>query len=69
LKFRRQMPMSNYIVDFVCVDKQVIIELDGGQHTIQIDYDNERTTVLNQKVILLIFPSPAATRRPLPLER
>ena len=48
LKFRRQMPMANYIVDFVCVDKQVVIELDGGQHAEQINYDNERTKVLNR---------------------
>jgi len=33
LKFRRQQPIGNYIVDFVCFEKKVIIELDGGQHT------------------------------------
>lgn len=32
LKFRRQHPLGNYIVDFVCLDKRVVIELDGGQH-------------------------------------
>lgn len=32
LKFRRQYPIKNYIVDFICVDKMLIIELDGGQH-------------------------------------
>lgn len=32
LKFRRQCPIKNYIVDFICVDKMLIIELDGGQH-------------------------------------
>jgi very-short-patch-repair endonuclease len=32
LKFRRQQPIGNYIVDFVCFEKKVIIELDGGQH-------------------------------------
>jgi very-short-patch-repair endonuclease len=32
-KFRRQQPMGNYIVDFVCLEKRIIIELDGGQHT------------------------------------
>ena len=31
-KFRRQVPLSNYIVDFVCFDKQLIIEVDGSQH-------------------------------------
>jgi len=47
-KFRRQMPMDKYIADFVCVEKQLIIEVDGGQHSEQIDYDNERTKILNQ---------------------
>jgi len=32
LKFRRQQPVGNYIVDFVCYDKKLVIELDGGQH-------------------------------------
>jgi very-short-patch-repair endonuclease len=31
-KFRRQVPLGNYIVDFVCLDRRVIVELDGGQH-------------------------------------
>ena len=32
VKFRRQQPMDHYIVDFVCLEKKLIIELDGGQH-------------------------------------
>ena len=31
-KFRRQVPLGNYIVDFLCLDRRVIVELDGGQH-------------------------------------
>lgn len=31
-KFRRQAPLCGYIVDFVCFDQKVIIELDGSQH-------------------------------------
>ena len=31
-KFRRQQPIGHYIVDFVCFDAKLIIELDGGQH-------------------------------------
>jgi very-short-patch-repair endonuclease len=34
-KFRRQQPIGSYIVDFVCLEKKLIIELDGGQHTEQ----------------------------------
>ena len=32
LKFRRQEPIGSYIADFVCHDKKLIIEVDGGQH-------------------------------------
>ncbi len=33
LKFKRQQPVGKYIVDFICFEKKIIIELDGGQHT------------------------------------
>ena len=42
LKFKRQKPMGRYIVDFVCVERQLIIELDGGQHAEQVKYDQLR---------------------------
>lgn len=32
LKFKRQEPIGNYIADFICYEKKIIIELDGGQH-------------------------------------
>ena len=49
LKFRRQCPLGPYIVDFVCIEKKLIIELDGGQHNEdkQQDYDKRRTEFLN----------------------
>jgi very-short-patch-repair endonuclease len=31
-KFRRQVPIGQYIVDFICYEKRLIIELDGSQH-------------------------------------
>jgi len=31
-KFRRQFPVGPYIADFVCIDRKLIVELDGGQH-------------------------------------
>ncbi|MDO4249264.1 MAG: endonuclease domain-containing protein [Neisseria sp.] len=46
-KFRRQQPMGNYIVDFVCVTPKLIVEADGGQHAEQAGYDAERTVYLN----------------------
>jgi very-short-patch-repair endonuclease len=32
LKFRRQHPIGNYVVDFVCLEKGIIVEVDGSQH-------------------------------------
>ena len=31
-RFRRQQPLGQYILDFVCVDAKLVIEIDGGQH-------------------------------------
>lgn len=42
-KFRRQQPIGPYIVDFVCLELKLIIEVDGGQHQEQVDYDDQRT--------------------------
>ena len=46
-KFRRQRPIGPYIVDFVCLEKKLIVELDGGQHTEQHRYDKSRDHWLN----------------------
>lgn len=48
LKFRRQCPLGSYIVDFICIEKMLIIEIDGGQHNEnkQQDYDKRRTEFL-----------------------
>jgi adenine-specific DNA-methyltransferase len=50
-KFRRQRPVGNYIVDFICLWKKLIIELDGDQHAEleQKEYDNKRTIYLLDK--------------------
>jgi very-short-patch-repair endonuclease len=42
-KFRRQQPLGSYIVDFVCFEKSLIVELDGGQHGERVGYDNVRS--------------------------
>ena len=41
-KFRRQQPIGRYIVDFVCQEQRLIIELDGGQHAERIEQDQRR---------------------------
>ena len=51
LKFKRQFPIGNYIVDFVCEEKKVVIELDGGQHNQEINIveDLQRTDFIKSK--------------------
>lgn len=44
--FRRQHAVGNFIPDFVCIEKKLIIELDGSQHSEQEEYDEERTKYL-----------------------
>jgi len=41
-KFRRQEPIGNYIVDFVCFENRVVIEVDGSQHMVEVARDKER---------------------------
>ncbi len=45
-KFRRQHAIPPYIVDFVCLEKKLIIEADGGQHTERQTHDEKRTAFL-----------------------
>jgi len=47
VNFRRQHAVGNFIPDFVCIEKKLIIELDGSQHLEQEEYDAERTQYLN----------------------
>ena len=43
LKFRRQQPIGDYIVDFVCFERRMIIEVDGSQHLESAGRDDART--------------------------
>ncbi|NCT67981.1 MAG: endonuclease domain-containing protein [Rhodanobacteraceae bacterium] len=45
-KFRRQHPHGDYILDFVCLERSLIVELDGSQHMEAADYDTQRTHLL-----------------------
>lgn len=47
-KFRRQFPVSGYVLDFYCIEKKLAIELDGETHEFRYEYDVERTKALNQ---------------------
>jgi very-short-patch-repair endonuclease len=46
LKFRRQHPFADYILDFVCLEIKLVIEVDGSQHELQAKYDENRTQEL-----------------------
>ena len=48
-RFRRQQSIGPYIVDFVCLEKKFVIELDGGQHAERTVYDAERTAWLESQ--------------------
>jgi very-short-patch-repair endonuclease len=48
-KFRRQHPIGPFIVDFVCIEKKLIIEVDGGQHTKEAEADAKRTAFFEKE--------------------
>jgi len=54
LKFRRQAPIDNYVVDFCCEDAHLIVELDGGQHVERSEEDTERTAALEARGYLVL---------------
>ena len=53
-KFRRQAPIDRYVVDFVCADARLIVELDGGQHTERAEQDAARTAILQSMGYLVL---------------
>ncbi len=48
-KFKRQTTIGSFIVDFSCSDAKLVIELDGGQHLEQEEYDQQRTAFLESQ--------------------
>jgi very-short-patch-repair endonuclease len=54
LKFKRQVPVDRYVVDFLCTDGKLIIEIDGGQHDQQRERDNIRTATLEAMGYLVL---------------
>ena len=48
IKFRRQQPIEDFIVDFVSFEKRVIIELDGGQHAENSEKDSQRDRLFEE---------------------
>ena len=48
-KFRRQVPMHPYVLDFICYERRLVIEIDGGQHQQETTYDSRRTEWLKSQ--------------------
>src|SRR5581483_12125281 len=46
LKLRRQVPRGPFVVDFLCDEAMLIVELDGSQHDEQLSKDAQRTAYL-----------------------
>ena len=46
LKFRRQHPIGPYFADFACIEKSIVIELDGGYHDLRYEEDRQRQDFL-----------------------
>jgi len=45
-KFRKQAAIDDYIVDFLCLERMLVVEVDGGQHAIRKAEDDARTLAL-----------------------
>ena len=48
-KFRRQHALGPFIVDFVCIAKKLIVEVDGGQHAVDLEQDAKRSRYFRTK--------------------
>ena len=53
-KFKRQVSIHRFVVDFFCADAKLILELDGGQHDHNRDRDADRTRVLEAMGYLVL---------------
>jgi very-short-patch-repair endonuclease len=49
IRFRQQVPLGPYVVDFLCPEQRLIIEIDGGQHMLATNADDERTAWLEAR--------------------
>ncbi len=54
VKFRRQQPIGSYFVDFISFPLKLVIELDGEQHSQNVEYDNLRTAYIESQGFKLI---------------
>ncbi|WP_292061895.1 endonuclease domain-containing protein [Brevundimonas sp. UBA7664] len=54
LKFRRQAPVAGKIVDFLCPELKLVVELDGGIHALRIVEDAERELLIAEAGFLVL---------------
>jgi very-short-patch-repair endonuclease len=54
MKFKRQKPIGRYIVDFVCHESHLVVEVDGGQHQENADYDQRRDAWLKEQGYIVL---------------
>lgn len=54
LDFDRQKIICNYIVDFYCAEKQVVVEVDGNSHDNKVEYDRKRDADLRDAGLTVI---------------
>ncbi len=54
LKFKRQVPIDRFVVDFVSEEAHLIVEIDGGQHGARADADQRRTEILESMGYLVL---------------
>ena len=59
LPFRRQVPISRYIADFVCRKARLVVEVDGGVHLQRAHLDAQRDSIL-QRAGYRVLRIPAA---------
>ena len=53
-KFRRQQSIGPFILDFYCPELKLCVEVDGSSHDYKEEYDEQRTTFLNEQGIYVI---------------
>ncbi|MFM9844869.1 MAG: endonuclease domain-containing protein [Dongiaceae bacterium] len=57
-RFRRQVPIGSFVIDFACLERKLLIEVDGGLHAGRELYDAQRTRWLESRGYrVLRFPN------------
>lgn len=49
VKFRRQHSIGPFITDFCCLERGLVVEIDGGQHAEQVEADQRRTGAIEKQ--------------------